>query len=267
MNTLKKIAGKCLYAITKLISGIFTGLIAIIETIVTFVGNIAKGFAALIGMGGCLLIFMLAGPFGLALLLNPAVLLIILFFVIFPILGTQFVSYLKYLKYIITEYLYDRSNYLIHGTIYQFETFGDYKSRYKDMEYEKKRKEQQRRQSEQQNEWEDMFKRWSEYQNYQRGNSGQTNYGGYNQGSYYGNKDPYVNPATEFNDKYRKSCDMLGVGYNADKYEIKLAYRKKAKQYHPDLNKSPDATRMFQEINDAYEFLNDDNINRYKNIN
>ena len=49
-------------------------------------------------------------------------------------------------------------------------------------------------------------------------------------------------------------------------YEIKLAYRKKAKKYHPDLNKSPDATEMFQRINEAYEFLSDENIERYKNI-
>ncbi len=262
MNILKKITGKCLYAITKLISGIFTVLITIIETIVTFVRNIAVGFAALIGMGGCLLIFMIAGPIGLALLLNPAVLLIVLFFVVFPILGTQFVSYLKYLKYTLTEYLYDRANYLIHGTIYQFETFDEYKARYKNMEYDRKRKEQQRKQAEQQREWEEMFRQWNEYQGSQRGNNQW-----YGQGNSYGNREPYVNPATEFKSKYEKSCNILGVGYNADKYEIKLAYRKKAKEYHPDLNKSPDATRMFQEVNNAYEFLNDDNINRYKNIN
>ena len=157
MNTLKKIAGKCLYALAKLISGIFTGLIAIIETIVTFVRNIAMGFSALIGMGGCLLILLFAGPLGFALLLNPVIILIILFFIVFPILGTQFVSYLKYLKYIVTEYLYDRSDYLIHGTIYQFKTFGEYKNRYRDMEYERKRKEEQHRQSERQKEWEERF--------------------------------------------------------------------------------------------------------------
>jgi curved DNA-binding protein CbpA len=57
------------------------------------------------------------------------------------------------------------------------------------------------------------------------------------------------------------------VPHNADKYEVKLGYRKKAKEYHPDLNKSPDATKIFQEINNAYEFLSDDNIERYKNMN
>jgi hypothetical protein len=62
-------------------------------------------------------------------------------------------------------------------------------------------------------------------------------------------------------------ADILGVSYNADKYQIKLAYRKKAKEYHPDINKSPDATKMFQQITDAYEFLSEENISRYRNMN
>ena len=254
MDILKKIFGKILYAIAKLISTILDILIEIVEIIVTVVSSIAKGFVALIGMGGCLLLFMFAGPFGLAMLLNPVVLLIILFFVIFPIVGTKFVSYLKYIKYIITEFLFDRANYLIHGTRYQFESFNEYKNKYKKMEDDRKRKEQQRRQAEQQKEWEERFRQWNEYQSSQR------RYNGYN------NQHTYVNPTSEFKSKYEKSCDLLGVGYDADKYQIKLAYRKKAKEYHPDLNKSPDATRMFQEINNAYEFLSDGNIDRYNNM-
>ncbi|NLJ78867.1 MAG: molecular chaperone DnaJ, partial [Tissierellia bacterium] len=34
----------------------------------------------------------------------------------------------------------------------------------------------------------------------------------------------------------------------------------------PDLNKSPDATSRFQQINEAYEFLNDGNIERYQGM-
>ena len=79
MNLLRKIAGKVLYAIAKIISTILDILIKIIETIVIVVRNIATGFIALIGMGGCLLLFMFAGPLGLALLLNPIVILVILF--------------------------------------------------------------------------------------------------------------------------------------------------------------------------------------------
>ena len=43
------------------------------------------------------------------------------------------------------------------------------------------------------------------------------------------------------------------------------AYRKLAKKYHPDLNKEPGAKEKFQEINDAYEFLSEENIKKYKN--
>lgn len=266
MNILKKILGRILYGIAKLISAILGVLIKIIETIVTIVKSIASGFLALIGMGGCLLLFMLFGPFTFAILMHPVIILIILFFIVFPILGTKFVSYLKYVKYIITEFLFDRANYLIDGIGYQFESFDEYKNEYKKMEEERKRREEQQRQSEQQKQWEEKFRQWYEYQNSQRDNGSQDDYGWYDQNTGYNNSHTYVNPTIEFKRKYERSCDLLGVGYDADKYQIKLAYRKKAKEYHPDLNKSPNATEMFQEINNAYEFLSDDNIERYKNI-
>ena len=50
---------------------------------------------------------------------------------------------------------------------------------------------------------------------------------------------------------------ILGVGRNADAKEIKSAYRRLAKQYHPDANPGDDTTEKFQEINRAYEVLND----------
>lgn len=266
MNLLRKIAGKVLYAIAKIISTILDILIKIIETIVIVVRNIATGFIALIGMGGCLLLFMFAGPLGLALLLNPIVILVILFFVIFPILGTKFVSYLKYVKYIITEYMFDRANFLLSGTSYRFKSFNEYKNYYRQMEDERIRKERQRRQAEQQREWEERFRQWYEYQNSQKRYGDYGNYEWYGQNTGYDNQNTYTNPATEFKNKYEKSCDILGVEYNADKYQIKLAYRKKAKEYHPDLNKSANATEMFQKINNAYDFLSDANIDRYNNM-
>ncbi|MBS3105736.1 molecular chaperone DnaJ [Candidatus Woesearchaeota archaeon] len=50
----------------------------------------------------------------------------------------------------------------------------------------------------------------------------------------------------------------LGVGKNATKEGIKAAYKKLAKQYHPDLNKSHDAAEKFKEINEAAAVLGDD---------
>lgn len=51
----------------------------------------------------------------------------------------------------------------------------------------------------------------------------------------------------------------LGVSKDASADEIKSAYRKLAKQYHPDLNKdNPEAAAKFKEVNEAYEVLGDD---------
>lgn len=51
---------------------------------------------------------------------------------------------------------------------------------------------------------------------------------------------------------------ILGVEKNASADEIKSAYRRLAKKYHPDLNKTEEAAAKFKEINEAYEVLGDD---------
>jgi len=55
----------------------------------------------------------------------------------------------------------------------------------------------------------------------------------------------------------RDYYEILGVGRNASEAEIKRAYRRLARQYHPDVNKSPEAEERFKEINEAYEVLSD----------
>jgi molecular chaperone DnaJ len=55
----------------------------------------------------------------------------------------------------------------------------------------------------------------------------------------------------------RDYYEVLGVSRNATQEEIKKAYRRLARQYHPDINKSPDAEERFKEINEAYEVLSD----------
>lgn len=48
--------------------------------------------------------------------------------------------------------------------------------------------------------------------------------------------------------------ELLGVGKNSSTSEIKKAYYKLAKKYHPDVNKNdPESSKKFQEVSEAYE--------------
>src|SRR5512138_286041 len=55
----------------------------------------------------------------------------------------------------------------------------------------------------------------------------------------------------------RDYYDVLGLGRNASDDEIKSAFRKLARQYHPDVNKESDAEDKFKEVNEAYGVLSD----------
>ena len=55
----------------------------------------------------------------------------------------------------------------------------------------------------------------------------------------------------------RDYYEVLGVARGASEDELKKAYRRLAKQYHPDTNKEPGADARFIEINEAYETLSD----------
>jgi len=56
----------------------------------------------------------------------------------------------------------------------------------------------------------------------------------------------------------RDFYDVLGVKKGATAAQIKSAYRKLARKYHPDVNKASDATEKFQEATEAYGVLSDD---------
>lgn len=56
----------------------------------------------------------------------------------------------------------------------------------------------------------------------------------------------------------RDYYEVLGLSKGASADEIKKAYRKLSKKYHPDLNDAPDAEEKFKEVTEAYEVLSDD---------
>ena len=57
--------------------------------------------------------------------------------------------------------------------------------------------------------------------------------------------------------KYKDYYEILGVKRDETQANIKSAYRKLARKYHPDVNKEPGAAEKFKDINEAYEVLSD----------
>src|SRR5882762_3466506 len=57
--------------------------------------------------------------------------------------------------------------------------------------------------------------------------------------------------------QYRDYYEILGVTRGADAEEVKRAYRKLARKFHPDVSKERNAEEKFKEVQEAYEVLRD----------
>src|SRR5947209_9027412 len=60
----------------------------------------------------------------------------------------------------------------------------------------------------------------------------------------------------------RDYYDALGVSRTASTEELQRAYRKLARQYHPDVNRDPGAEERFKEVSEAYSVLSDPDTRR-----
>ncbi len=246
---------------------LFEIIIGIVSTFVTIFKSFQQILAGFLVFGGCLFILILFNPFFLQ--RTKGLPLFILLIMVFPIIGKIAVSYLKYLQYIVTENFYERADNYLLGVDRPSTVLGNYGFR-EERRLERARQEAQQRAWEQEQErrraQEEAFRQIFE-EFIRGGGSFQWQYGPYTgeQGSYggqQGGQRGYSSPS-QFKLQYEGACDILGVPYTADKYEIRLAYRQKAKEYHPDLNKAENATEMFQKANAANEFLSDENIKIY----
>lgn len=264
---MKKMWGSFLFGIARGLDVIIGGLIRGISWVADMVAGVRQLLAPLYACGILLIVL---NPFSLLFIRSYApVLLIMLLIGIIPILGRSFVSALDYGHYIVTEYLYDKADYYRFGKGGN-KTFNSYGNEYR----RKKRAEEEaayRRAQQAQNEyWEKIFRDFTQGAGFSGFTYGDA-YGGYQhsgaQGGYEGyRQNRQYNPFEDFSAQYRQSCDILGVPYDTDEYAVKLAYRKLAKQYHPDINKAPEATAMFQKISAAYSFLSKETIERYKRM-
>lgn len=72
----------------------------------------------------------------------------------------------------------------------------------------------------------------------------------------------------EFMKKYEHYCNVLNITNYLDvtQEEVKENYRKLAKKYHPDINNDMIVKNLFKEINNAKDFLTDENVKIYKDI-
>lgn len=273
---MNKIAGYFYKLVGSIIDYTLQGLIYIFTVLVNIFSSIKQLFGLVFSAAGCLILFFIFNPFFLAALLRSPLFWIGVLSLIVPIIGTIAVSYLKYIHYMATEYFYDKADFYILGRTAAYKRMEDYGNKYREnLERERLKREQERRKRQ-----EEEFRR--QFGNFGEGAQwgswtfgsfedfeqffGQTQSGGYYNGYGQQSGNQSYQAPNSFKNQYESACDVLGIPYTADKYEIKLSYRKMAKIYHPDLNKAEDAAEKFKQINNAYEFLSDENIARYKNL-
>lgn len=258
---MKNIFGKFLIGLSQVLNKIFTFLINILSVVVNLLSGISTLLLFLVI--GVLFLGWFIIPIVFAILVfNPIFWIIVFVFFVVPFLGKRFISFLRYANYTLCEYLSNYGNYLL-GNKDTYSSFRDFSDDYYKMKEEAEQRAREERQRMEQEAWEARFREYSEYFKQQSQGYNFGGYQNYNQNGGYNFSDPY----SDFVTKFENSCRELEIeNFDVDFYEVKLQYRKLAKRYHPDLNPNEDTTAKFQSINSAFEFLTEENINRYKQI-
>ena len=266
---MRKLWGNIVYGFTKFVELLYKFIIIVAEFIVDgadYLKNILAPIIIIMFIGVFifppLLLFLLTGV-GLSII----TILIILFVISF--LGRAGLMSFYRINYSHIHFLYGYAAYFKDET-QGYKNVNYYKAEYDRKQQEKfeeelRREEERRRQR--QKAQEDTCRKFFEenFSNYGRGNYQGGYQGGY-QGSYRGQGGYNQNPFTSFKTQYEDACDVLGVPHNSDYNTIKSAYRKLAKKYHPDISKENNADEMFKKINNAFDFLSEENVRRYNSL-
>lgn len=275
---MKRIKGTVLLGIGKVFEGLLTLFIFIFQLISDMTDVVIRVLVSVLAQA-CAFLFIL--PILFIPLLSSPIFLLIMAIALIPLIVRPILYILKKYKYALTNYFYDKSEALIAGRQHS-KSVGEYA---RDYDLQQQRKAREARQEQWETIFGDMFGRRSKTgqgggQSSSQGGQYGTNFsgydwrdfgnfqqGGYSQGGYEGyQRRQAASNSFTFKQDYEKNAQILEVPFTASYNDIKRAYRKMAKKYHPDINKQAGASAKFAQITDAYNFFSEEKVDQYKRM-
>lgn len=241
---------------SKILVPILNGFLFLFEKITVLGDRILVLFAPILILS---IIGIFAFPPFLIFLFTPIGIMIVLsviFIILIPFIGRGGVRFFKKYSEVFEKYFSYKYEQLINDSV-EKKTFSYFIQEY-DLKLRKAAEERMRREEEERRKYQEAEnERWRKFF--------EENFGSY-QGGYNTGSRSDQGAFSSFTTQFENACDVLGVNYNSTFTEIKSAYRKLAKKYHPDLSNEKNAEEMFKKINNAFDFLSEENVNRYNSI-